>query len=88
MGIPDRERPATLGRARTDALPSTMKAAASAMARVPRPSAAAFGAAAASVIVPPFRASAEALTEIPFASASPAATVYSKTSEAVPLPEA
>ena len=68
----ERATPVTVGATRSARSPSTSKPAASATAWAPSPSAASFPAA--SRIVPPFGPSAEAGTEIPSGSASPAAT--------------
>ena len=70
--VPESVTPVTVGPTRSAAAPFTT-ASPSVMAWSPRPRTAAFRAA--SRIVPPFNSSAEAPTEIPFESASPAATV-------------
>ena len=65
-GVPDSVRPATVGTMTSVPSPSTVKSESSAIAWVPRPSAALLPAA--SAIVPPFSPSAEAPTATPFAS--------------------
>ena len=69
---PESETPVTTGPIASAAAPFTAKFVASVIAWVPKPRAALLPAA--SRIVPPFSVSAEAPTEIPFASVSPAAT--------------
>ena len=73
MPVPDSETPVTVGPRLSAAFPDTLKSASSVTACVPRPSEAALFAA--SAIVPLFRVSASAATEIPFGSVSPEATV-------------
>ena len=70
--VPPSEKPVTLGATMSAALPFTVKAESSPRAWVPRASVAALFAA--SAIDPPFRVSAEAPTETPFASVSPETT--------------
>ena len=77
--------PVTVGASVSREFPSTT-ASPSVTAWLPRPREASFPAA--SRIVPPFSASAFRATPMPFASASPAATVQRKSREEVPLPEA
>ena len=71
--VPETVTPVTVGAVASAALPFTSKSASSPRAWVPRPSVALLFAA--SRIVPPFRVSAEAPTETPFASASAETTV-------------
>ena len=73
MPVPDSETPVTAGPRLSAAFPSTRKSPSSVIAWVPRPSVASLPAA--SRIIPLFRVSASAATEIPFGSVSPAATV-------------
>ena len=75
VAVPAGVTPVTAGPTTSAAPPSTAKSASFAIAWLPKPSAAAFGVAAPSKIVPPFSASASASTEIPSASASPETTV-------------
>ena len=72
--LPSSVSPVTAGPTTSAAPPSTTMSP-SVIAWLPRSSAAAFGVAAPSKIVPPFSASASASTEIPSASASPETTV-------------
>ena len=66
-GVPESERPVTVGPTASEPLPATTKSPSLLKAWAPRPSAAAFPAR--SAIAPPCRPSAEAPTPIPFESA-------------------